>query len=167
MTAWALDCRSNKFSHTLVMLGALAILCCCSIFAASAAEHSVGGIGAGVPGYLARIERDDPQEVERALRKAEQYYLDNGMNPALPAIAFVLHGPEVEIFFRANYTRYKPIVDLAARLSAFNVVDIKICRTRLRFLETPASSLLPFVGTVPFGPAEIERLVEQEGFVQF
>ncbi len=166
MAVWALDCRSNRSPRTLVIVAALTALWSCSIFAASSAQNA-SGVNLGVPGYLARIEQDNPQEVERALRKAEQYYLDNGMNPALPAIAFVLHGPEVEIFFRANYARYKPIVDLAARLSAFNIVDIKICRTRLRFLEAPASSLFPFVGTVPFGPSEIERLTDQEGFVQF
>ncbi len=124
-------------------------------------------VNADVPGYLARIERNDPDEVEHALRKAEQYYLDNNMSPALPIIAFVLHGPEVEIFFRDNYKRYKPIVDLAARLSALNVVDIKICRTRLRFLEADVSRLFPFVGSVPFGPTEIERLTDKEGYVYF
>lgn len=85
----------------------------------------------------------------------------------MPVIAFVLHGPEVEIFFRENYRRYKPIVDLAARLSALRVVDIKICRTRLRHLDAREESLFPFVGSVPFGPAEIERLTGEEGFVYF
>ncbi len=130
---------------------------------------SVDGMATNVPGYLARVERNDPGEVEQALRKAEQYYLDNNinMNPAMPAIAFVLHGPEVEIFFRKNYRHYKPIVDLAARLSALEVIDIKICRTRLRQLGSTEESLFPFVGSVPFGPAEIERLTGEEGFVYF
>lgn len=130
------------------------------------APHAIK-INADVPGYLARIEQNDPEEVKRALLKAEQYYLDNNMSPALPIFAFVLHGPEVEIFFRDNYRRYKPIVDLAARLSALKVVDIKVCRTRLSFLETDVAELLPFVSSVPFGPAEIERLSGEEGFVYF
>ena len=33
-------------------------------------------------------------------------------------IALVLHGPEVEIFTRKNYTKYRHIVDRAARLDA-------------------------------------------------
>lgn len=124
-------------------------------------------VNTDIPGYLTRIEKNDPEEVEQALLRAEQYYLNNNLSNALPIIAFVLHGPEVEIFFRDNYSRYKPIVDLAARLSALNVVDIKVCRTRLRALETEPSSLFPFVGSVPFGPAEIERLTGEEGFVYF
>ena len=120
-----------------------------------------------VPGYLARIEQNDPREVKQVLLKAERYYFDHGMSTKLPVIALVLHGPEVEIFFRNNYTRYKPIVDLAARLSALNVVDIKVCRTRLRYLETEVDQLYPFVGSVPYGPAEIERLAGEAGFVYF
>jgi intracellular sulfur oxidation DsrE/DsrF family protein len=121
-----------------------------------------------VPGYLVRIDQNKPEEVEAALLRAEAFYLES--SPLLsksPPIALVLHGPEVEIFFRENYKRYKNIVDLAARLSAFQVVDIKICRTRLRFLEQDEMSLFPFVGTVAFGPDEIARLTEEEGYVRF
>ena len=121
-----------------------------------------------VPGYLVRIDQNKPEEVEAALLRAEAFYLES--SPLLsksPPIALVLHGPEVEIFFRENYKRYKNIVDLAARLTAFQVVDIKICRTRLRFLEQEEASLFPFVGTVAFGPDEIARLTEEEGYVRF
>jgi len=121
-----------------------------------------------VPGYLVRIDQNKPEEVEAALLRAEAFYLESA--PLLPStrpIALVLHGPEVEIFFRENYKRYKNIVDLAARLTAFQVVDIKICRTRLRFLEQDETSLFPFVGTVAFGPDEIARLTEEEGYVRF
>lgn len=120
-----------------------------------------------IPGYLARVEQNNPEDVRRALLKAEQYYLHHDLSPDLPPVTFVLHGPEVAIFFRENYARYKVTVDLAAKLSAFNVVDIKICRTRLRFLEVEAATLFPFVETVPFGPQEIERLTHKQGFVYF
>ena len=121
-----------------------------------------------VPGYLVRIDQNKPEEVEAALLRAEAFYQE-GL-PFLsksPPIALVLHGPEVEIFFRENYQRYKNIVDLAARLSAFEVVDIKICRTRLRFLEQDEVGLFPFVSTVAFGPDEIARLTDEEGYVRF
>ena len=121
-----------------------------------------------VPGYLVRIDQNKPEEVEAALLRAEAFYLESApLLASTPPIALVLHGPEVEIFFRENYKRYKNIVDLAARLTAFRVVDIKICRTRLRFLEQDEASLFPFVGTVAFGPDEIARLTEEEGYVRF
>ncbi len=121
-----------------------------------------------VPGYLVRIDQNKPEEVEAALLRAEAFYLESApLLAGSPPIALVLHGPEVEVFFRENYSRYKNIVDLAARLTAFQVVDIKICRTRLRFLEQNEASLFPFVGTVAFGPDEIARLTEEEGYVRF
>ena len=119
-------------------------------------------------GYLVRIDQNKPEEVEAALLRAEAFYLESApLLASTPPIALVLHGPEVEIFFRENYKRYKNIVDLAARLAAFQVVDIKICQTRLRFLEQDEASLFPFVGTVAFGPDEIARLTEEEGYVRF
>jgi len=121
-----------------------------------------------VPGYLVRIEQNKPEEVEAALLRAEILYMERApLLASTPPIALVLHGPEVEIFFRENYKRYKKIVDLAARLTAFQVVDIKICRTRLRFLEQNETNLFPFVGTVAFGPEEIARLTEEEAYVRF
>jgi uncharacterized protein len=158
--------RCKPYTGWGILIAVISVLC---------SKVAIGGIEADpvtdldfvVPGYLARIERNDPAEVEQALRKAEQYYLDNRLSPTLPKIAFVLHGPEIEIFFRDNYSRYKTIVDLAARLSAFKVVDIKVCRKRLRFLEKDVEQLFPFVGSVPFGPAEIKRLVGGENFVYF
>ena len=163
--------RAGSVLSRWARFGALLIpvflLSWCGLSQAGGASISVQQTDVDVPGYLARIERNDPEEVERALLRAEKYYHDNNMSPALPVIAFVLHGPEVEIFFRENYTRYKDIVDLAARLTAMQIVDIKVCRTRLRSLEVDVANLFPFVGSVTFGPAEIERLTGEAGFVYF
>ena len=120
-----------------------------------------------VPGYVARIDLNDPQEVTSILQRAESYYIENDFMDDLPPIVFVLHGPEVQIFNRNNYFQYKPIVDLAARLSAFRVMDIRVCETQMRLLGEKEEFLYPFVGTVPFGPAEIERLIEEENYSYF
>ncbi len=119
------------------------------------------------PGYVARIGLDDPTQVEAALLRAESYYLAAGLSAELPPLVLVLHGSEVAIFFRENYPRYKAVVDLAARLSAFGVVAIKVCKTRIKHLGLNENNLYPFVGTVPFGPAELERLTNSEGYVYF
>ena len=81
----------------------------------------------------------------------------------VPPIAFVIYGPDVGIFFKENYSEYKPIVDLAARLSALEVIEVKVCQVSYESEGLDSSTLLPFVSTVPFGPAEVNRLlVEQE-----
>ncbi len=79
----------------------------------------------------------------------------------------VLHGPEVEIFSRYNYSRFKEIVDLAARLTAFGVIEINVCETRMGSMGLQPNHLFPFVGTVPFGPAEVSRLLEEEDYLYF
>ena len=120
-----------------------------------------------VPGYVARIDLNNPQEVTSILQRVESYYIENDFMDDLPTIIFVLHGPEVQIFNRNNYFQYKPIVDLAARLSAFRVMDIKVCETQMKLLGEREEFLYPFVGTVPFGPAEIERLIKEENYSYF
>lgn len=117
--------------------------------------------------YLARVLLHSPSEVQAALLRAKTL-LDQGLVDVDDSpIAFVLHGPEVSIFLRENYEQYRDIVDLAAQLSAFNVVDVKVCRTRLGFLGETEQQLVPFVSTVPLGAAEVKRMLNDEGYVYF
>lgn len=126
-------------------------------------QHQLTGNGL----YLARVLLHSPSEVQGALLRAKTL-LDQGLVDVNdPPIAFVLHGPEVSIFLRENYEQYREIVDLAAQLSAFNVVDMKVCRTRLGFLGETEQQLVPFVSTVPLGAAEVKRLLNDEGYVYF
>lgn len=126
-----------------------------------------GGNSPEIGGYLARIQLNSPAEVEAALLRAEQIYLQGELAKDVGPVAFVLHGPEVAIFFRDNYSRFKPIIDLAARLSAFQVIEVKVCETRMGVLGRDRSELFPFVGTVPFGPREVQQLLENEQYVYF
>ncbi len=117
--------------------------------------------------YLARIGNNSPEELERALVRIEQYFLADQPEGDYEPVVIVLHGPEVRLFMRDRYQKHKHIVDLAARLTAFNVVDIRVCETRMGVLGQPVSSLVPFVSTVPFGLAEIDRLVNDEQYLYF
>ena len=118
-------------------------------------------------GYLARIQLNSPEELKEALLRAEQLYLNGQVTDETEPPAFILHGPEVSVFFKENYETHKAIVDLAARLSAFKVVDVRVCRTRMGILGREDDVLYPFVGTVPFGPAEIKRLLDEQNYVYF
>ena len=118
-------------------------------------------------GYLARIQLNSPEELKEALLRAEQLYLNGQVTDETEPPAFILHGPEVAVFFKENYETHKAIVDLAARLSAFKVVDVRVCRTRMGILGREDDVLYPFVGTVPFGPAEIKRLLDEQNYVYF
>lgn len=164
---WRVGAISALFSRFALLFSLLGLFQIATL-AEEEPKLRAESLPSAVPGYLVRIDQNKPEQVEAALLRAEAFY-QKGLPflSKLPPIALVLHGPEVEIFFRENYMRYKNIVDLAARLSAFEVVEIKICRTRLRFIEQDEKNLFPFVDTVAFGPDEIERLSNKEGFVRF
>ena len=118
-------------------------------------------------GYIARIRPNSPEEIASALMRAEELYNSGRVTQADKPVAMVLHGPEVAVFFKDNYERYQDIIDLAAKLSALNVVEVNVCRTRLGMIGEPVDKLMPFVGTVPFGPDEVDRLLKQERYVYF
>lgn len=82
------------------------------------------------------------------------------------SVVLVLHGPEVEFFSISNYEKYRDIVDQAARLDAFDVVDVKICQTMMEISGIPRDDIPSFIDQVPLGSAEVERLV-REGYVYF
>jgi intracellular sulfur oxidation DsrE/DsrF family protein len=117
--------------------------------------------------YLARIGDNSPKELLSAFTRIEQLLVVETQLGEYAPVVMVLHGPEASIFLRKNYSQHKHLVDLAARLTAFGVVDIRVCETRMAALDEPLSGLMPFVSTVEFGPAEIDRLVGREGYLDF
>ena len=134
-----------------------------------AADQLITADSKTVTGYVARINLEKADQVYEALQRAEAYFQTKQQSaaqilPAVPPIAFVIYGPDVEIFFRENYSDFKPIVDLAARLSALEVIDIKVCQVSYEKQGLDKSTLLPFVSTVPFGPAEVTRLLEDQQY---
>ena len=82
------------------------------------------------------------------------------------SLVLVLQGPEVEYFSIKNYGQYKDIVDQAARLDAFDVVDVSICQTMLSARGIERADIPSFIEQVPYGPGEVERL-KHEGDVTF
>ena len=82
------------------------------------------------------------------------------------SIVLVLHGPEVEFFSRRNYDKYKDVVDQAARLDAFDIVDVKICQTMMSISGVERDDIPAFIDQVPDGRIELERL-QNKGYVYF
>ena len=79
-------------------------------------------------------------------------------------IALVIHGPTVEMFMEKNYEKNKELVDLAAKLDAFNVIDLKICEKSLSSRGVSQDEIPSFIEPVPYAPDEIKRLTE-EGYI--
>lgn len=118
------------------------------------------------PPYLFQVSLHTPEELEGLLTRAEQLAKTTRPTGRQTGIALVLHGPEVEIFARKNYTKYRHIVDRAARLSADGVIEVKMCQTEMRSRAIRDEDVPKFIEFVPYGPEEEDRL-QRRGYVYF
>ncbi|WP_101759175.1 DsrE family protein [Oceanicoccus sp. KOV_DT_Chl] len=148
------------------------VVCCMLLFSIAAKGQNFSAqlipIQENSPRYISHLEVHTAAELNQLLLRAEKLF-DSGefMAGVDTPVAFVLHGPEVLSLLKVNYAAHKSLVDLAARLSAFRVVDIKVCRTWMGVHNVDDSQLPPFISTVPFGPDETTRLMEKEKYVYF
>jgi intracellular sulfur oxidation DsrE/DsrF family protein len=106
------------------------------------------------------------EELRVLFERAEQLAVAPHPGGEEDRIVLVLHGPEVAFFAISNYEEYRDIVDQAARLDAFDVVDVRICETMMNEYGLGSDDIPPFIERVPFGPGEVERL-RREGYVYF
>ena len=116
------------------------------------------------PNLVADISVQTREELEVLFARVEQLLDRPRTGNETPLVNLVLHGPEVEFFAIKNYDRYKAVVDHAAKLAALGAVDISICQTQMRRLGIATDEVPSFLRQVPFGPGEVERLIE-DGFV--
>jgi intracellular sulfur oxidation DsrE/DsrF family protein len=122
--------------------------------------------GAVLPDLVLDISVHSLEELRVLLDRAEKLAMRPQPQGEKAGIVLVLHGPEVEFFAIGNYSRYKDVVDQAARLDASDVVDVKICRTMMERLGVERDDIPAFIEQVPYGPGEVERLV-RKGYVYF
>jgi len=117
------------------------------------------------PGYVFSVTVSSPQQLDVVLNRAED--LRALFNPDEHSkIAIVLHGDELQLFQKENYSSNQSVVDRARLLDQDNIIDIKACQTMMRTLHIEQSELPSFIEQVPFAPAEIERLQKEQGFTR-
>lgn len=116
--------------------------------------------------YVAKIEAHTPTELSDILMRIDNLLVKDQQFPSSQPLALILHGDEARVFLRKNYIENRSLVDLAARLDAFEAIDIQICETWMRIESVSRSELPAFVDTVPYGPEQEKALLEQ-GYVYF
>ena len=79
-------------------------------------------------------------------------------------IVMVLHGPDIDLFTQKNYEVNKSVVDLAAKLDAFDIVDMKVCETAINNLGFNRNDIPAFIESVPYAPDTIRNL-KQQGYI--
>ena len=116
-------------------------------------------------GYVFSVTVESAQQLDLVLSRAED--LRELFNPDEHSkIAIVLHGDELQLFQKDNYSSNQSMVERARLLDQEKIIDIKACQTMMRILEIEQSELPGFIEQVPFAPAEIERLQREEGFTR-
>lgn len=105
-------------------------------------------------------------ELLQLLTRAEQFFAEASNDKPLQPVVIVLHGDEIGLFKRSQYQANKDLVDLAARLEAFDVVDLKVCEHWLASQKIEPQWLPAFLQTVPNGAQEVTRL-QQAGYASF
>lgn len=126
------------------------------------------GLAAGddkPPGFVFSVTVNSPQQLDVVLNRAED--LRELFSPEdRGRIAIVLHGVELQMFQKRNYSENQTLVERARLLDEDNIIDIKACQTMMRVLNIEQSELPSFIEQVPFAPAEIERLETERGFTR-
>ena len=118
--------------------------------------------------YVADIELQTAEEFLQLLERAEQFLMLEDSFPQDEAkVTLVLHGPVLKNLLRKNYQQNKTLIDLAASLSALEVIEIKACSTWMAGNNINSENLQPFIEIVAYGPAEVERLVKDRGYLYF
>jgi len=115
--------------------------------------------------YVFSVTVSTPQQLDVVLDRAED--LRGLFDPEQHSrIAIVLHGQELQLFQKQNYSDNQSVVERARLLDQDNIIDIKACQTMMRVLDIGQNELPGFIEQVPFAPAEIERLEKEEGFTR-
>lgn len=116
--------------------------------------------------FRANIQEHSATEMLSLLQRAEKMALGQDGHTTRDPIIFVLSGDEITLFERENYRDNKPLIDLAARLEAFNIVDLKVCRDWLGQHGIEMTDLPPFVEGVSSAEQENIRLLKA-GYAYF
>ncbi|MEP5566281.1 MAG: hypothetical protein ABJN62_00475 [Halioglobus sp.] len=133
---------------------------------ASFAQEPSGAVAAD-PRYVADIELETEDDLSELLTRAGEMFLEGTVKQEQGAVVLVLHGPVLNTLLRPNYAESQAVVNQAASLAALGVLEIKACRSWLGKNGVDASQLQPFVEVVSYGPGEVSRLVEDEGYIFF
>ena len=98
--------------NPLALMRLFALIFCAFLSLSPVAQVGDPLSSENVNGYVARILNDSPEEVADALERVEKLYAAGELPLGAGPISIILHGPEVEIFFKDKYDEYKKIVDL-------------------------------------------------------
>jgi len=118
----------------------------------------------GNKNYLFDISKHSIEELEALLQRAREITQLDSSNYGDLEIVMILHGPDIDWFTQQNYEHNLELVDLAAKLDAFDIIDMKVCETAMSARGVKREDIPSFIESVPYAPDEMKRLL-QEGYI--
>ena len=113
--------------------------------------------------YMFDVSDHSREELVALLKRADEVSTVSGAEAGDLDIALILHGSDIGWFAKQHYQRNKELVDLAARLDALKVIDLKVCQQAMDQYGYAESEIPEFIERVPYAPAEMRRL-EDSGY---
>lgn len=113
--------------------------------------------------YMFDVSDHSQEELIALLKRADEVASVSSPETDRLDIALILHGPDIAWFARNNYQDNKELVDLAARLDALKVIDLKVCQKAMQQFGYVDDDIPAFIDRVPYAPDEMRRL-ENSGY---
>ena len=118
----------------------------------------------GNKSYLFDVSDHTIEELESLLERAEEITQMTTDEYDDIEIVMILHGPDIDWFTQQNYVNNKQLVDLAAKLDAYEIIDMKVCETAMDKLGFKRDDIPSFIESVPYSPDLMKRLLK-EGYI--
>jgi uncharacterized protein len=114
--------------------------------------------------YLFDVTDHSIEEFRQLLARAEEVSQVQSDDTEDLKIVMVIHGPDIDWFTQKNYVENQQLIDLAARLDAYDIIDMKVCEKTMIERGVNREDLPPFIESVPYAPTEIaDRL--RDGYI--
>lgn len=114
--------------------------------------------------YLFDIKGHSLSELEALLERTEEVTMTQPSEYQDIEIVMIIHGPDIEWFTQQNHADNQKLLDLAARLDADDIIDMKVCETSMEFHGIERKDIPEFIDSVPYAPVEIKTRL-RDGYI--
>ncbi|GEM_PF-576645 len=114
--------------------------------------------------YLFDVTDHSIEELEALLVRAEEVSQTHPADFEDLKIVMIIHGPDIDLFTSQHYEENKQLIDLASRLDAYDVIDMKVCEKTMTLRGVDRQDIPSFIESVPYAPIEIKQRL-QDGYI--
>ena len=114
--------------------------------------------------YLFDVTNHSIDELRALLARAEEVSQAQSEEFSDLKIVMIIHGPDIEWFTQKNHEQNQQLIDLAARLDAYDIIDMKVCEKTLSSMGVERGDIPSFIESVPYAPVEIKQRL-QDGYI--